>query len=94
MVLSNLTTNLSIYSCASNNSKFIKWVTAAVDNLRTKLSTDERREQKNFELKFFFLRKWVSKAVLDKVSLWAHNTSTCTFVSQRNAAFLLEAFTG
>ena len=91
MVFSNLTTNLSIYSCAINNSKFIKWVTAAVDNLRTRLSTDERREQNHFELKFF-LRKRVSKAVLDKVSLWAHNTSTLYICFPKKCSILVGGF--
>ena len=41
MASSNLTTNLSIYSCAISNSKFIKMSYYLGNNLRTRLSTDE-----------------------------------------------------
>ena len=51
MASSNLTTNLSIYSCVISNSKFIKMSYCSGDNLRTRLSTDERREQYHFKLK-------------------------------------------
>ena len=37
MASSNLTTNLSIYSCAISNSKFIKMSYCSGDNLRTRL---------------------------------------------------------
>ena len=56
MASSNLTTNLSIYSCAISNSKFIKMSYCSGDNLRTRLSTDERREQYHFKLKRKFSR--------------------------------------
>ena len=60
MASSNLTTNLSIYSmsesCAISNSKFIKMNYCSGDNLRTRLSTDERREQYHFKLKSKFPR--------------------------------------
>ena len=56
MASSNLTTNLSIYSCAISNSKFIKISYSSADNLRTRLSTDERIEQYHFKLKSKFPR--------------------------------------